>query len=123
MQRQERRSASGSRSTLPATGGRPETLSGEGSVVTQGVAPDLFLVVNSDRPLEKSLRLSLLGIDQVTICRAAGEFVSSQRTGAGIELLIADPWMSTVHATLRRLPGGFCLEDNGSRNGKYNCSQ
>ena len=105
---------------MPAMAGGPETLTGERSVATQDLAPHLFLVLNSDRPLEKSVRVSLRGIDQVTLRRATDEFAFHQRAGAGaagIDLDVVDPWMSTVHATLRRLPGAWSLEDHGSRNG------
>lgn len=99
---------------------RPETLSSELSPAARALAPYLFLISNCDRPTDNSQRLSLHGIERLSIRRRDAEQASGSRIlvdGVGIEIQIADAWMSTTHATLHRILGAWSLEDNGSKNG------
>src|SRR6185295_1157826 len=99
----------------------PQTLSND-IVAVRDLAPHLFLVVNSDHPRAAPLRVALRHLDQVELRRAPGDAAADptlsvdQKNGA---LLVADSWMSTVHARLQRVMGSWSIEDCGSRNGIF----
>jgi DNA-binding NtrC family response regulator len=77
--------------------------------------PQLFVLLECDRPLALSTRHSLAGIDTVVLGRGAERGASRDRRT--LELRIPDPWMSSTHAAIARRHGSWVLEDAGSRNG------
>jgi transcriptional regulator of acetoin/glycerol metabolism len=77
--------------------------------------PQLYLVLEADRPLAGSARHGLQGIDTIVIGRGADRTV--EREGNRLTLRVADPWMSTSHAKLTRVADRWVLEDTQSRNG------
>jgi DNA-binding NtrC family response regulator len=105
---------------VPSTppGPRDETLnetSGPGGFSLVRPEAYLFVVLESDRPRSGASRHSLRGVDVVTLGR--GEERTAVRSGSTLDLRLPSPWLSGVHARLRRAPDGFRLEDAGSRNG------
>src|SRR5712692_9809798 len=78
-------------------------------------APHLFEVLDCASPLRPPARHSLVGLDEVVLCR--GEERTAVREGATLRLFVPDRFMSGVHARLRREGNGFRLEDAGSKNG------
>ncbi len=81
--------------------------------------PHLFLVLQADHPLAFSARYSLHRVEELALGRA------SEGSGAGFEeldsrrfkLAVADRWMSSSHAVLRKTGNQWVLEDAGSKNG------
>ncbi|WP_437729738.1 sigma 54-interacting transcriptional regulator [Sorangium sp. So ce1335] len=83
--------------------------------------PFLFLVLQCQRPLDPSARLSLDGIDEVRFGRGPVRSID-RRTEAGRALLdvrLEDGWVSSRHARITRDGGRLCLEDLGSTNGTF----
>jgi len=93
------------------------TLSREIASVADGAAPHLFLTLVRDRLAVPSIRLSLRGIDAVSIGRGDLQRGQLAQSGDGISLTVPDDRMSVAHATLRRVMGSWILADAGSRNG------
>jgi transcriptional regulator with AAA-type ATPase domain len=83
------------------------------------VAPHLFLILVSDRPTISSIRISLNGVERVALGRVRGDGSSAgvYREEGGFRVEVNDSWISTKHATLRRVFGAWSIEDRGSRNG------
>ena len=75
--------------------------------------PHLFEVLDCGAPLRRLARHSLAGVDEVLFCRGEG----AVREGGTLRLGIADRWMSSTHARLRREGGCFRIADCGSTNG------
>jgi transcriptional regulator with GAF, ATPase, and Fis domain len=75
--------------------------------------PRLVLALRCADPLARSEARSLDDLDEMVIGRG------SEVTLVGRRLVwkLADSWMSTEHATLRRGPGRWIIEDAGSKNG------
>jgi Sigma-54 interaction domain/FHA domain len=98
---------------------RQATLAREVSTSRQAVAPHLFLILVSDRPTISSIRLSLHGVERVALGRVRGDGPSAgvYREEGGFRVEVNDSWISTKHATLRRVFGAWSIEDRGSRNG------
>src|SRR5260370_2690876 len=98
---------------------RPETLAREVSTGRQAVAPPLFLILVSDHPTISSIRLSLHGVERVALGRVRGDGSSGgvYREEDGFRVEVNDSWISSKHATLRRVFGAWSIEDRGSRNG------
>jgi transcriptional regulator with GAF, ATPase, and Fis domain len=82
--------------------------------------PYLFRLVECESPLVPSSRHLLKGLDRVFIGRGP-RTVERAAMGPSQELRLAvpDPRMSATHARLRRVLGGWLLEDDGSRNGTF----
>jgi transcriptional regulator with PAS, ATPase and Fis domain len=59
----------------------------------------------------------LRGIDEVALVR--GEHKDITRSGARLSISLPDRWMSSTHARIVRRPGGFLVEDLGSKNGTF----
>jgi transcriptional regulator with PAS, ATPase and Fis domain len=76
--------------------------------------PYLFVVLDGGRPLQPPLRLPLGAIGEVTIGRGAAGIKTNGRT---LALTLDDKLASSAHARLTRMPGGWMLEDLGSKNG------
>jgi transcriptional regulator of acetoin/glycerol metabolism len=82
-------------------------------------APQLFLVLECERPSCGSARHTLEGIDEVVIGRRATRSVERVLVGNTGRLILGVPdrRMSAQHARLVRGPSGFVFEDLGSTNG------
>jgi DNA-binding NtrC family response regulator len=81
--------------------------------------PVLYLALHCDQPAASPSRHLLSNADVVSIGR--GPSRGSSRISEGgvrqLVLYVADDWMSSRHATLRRSGGRWIVEDAGSRNG------
>lgn len=93
-----------------------------GSAPAAELTDQLFVALESSRPLAGSSRHSLRNVDEVCIGR--GPSRSWQRVEAGglrrLLLQVPDPRMSVTHARLRRIPPAtWELVDCGSRNGSW----
>jgi hypothetical protein len=81
----------------------------------------LFVVLNCDRPLDGSARISLAGADSVSFGRAPRPSLERATEGGATELKIGvpDPRMSAAHARMQRVLGSWVLADSGSKNGTW----
>ncbi len=79
----------------------------------------IILLMEADRPLAASMRLSLAGVHEVSIGRGSPRV--AERAGAApstrLSLRVPDRWMSSRHARLTCSFGRWILEDQGSKNG------
>ena len=83
--------------------------------------PWLFLALRCDRPIDGGARISLGGIEKVTLGRAPAVTVERGRV-EGVNSLhvgIPDSRVSSVHARLQCVLGAWILEDAGSKNGTF----
>lgn len=80
-----------------------------------GTAPILYLVLDCERPLGASIRVSLADVKEVTFGRGAE--TSFARQGARLAIRLPDRWMSSTHARMTNVGGGWTLADLGSKNG------
>jgi DNA-binding NtrC family response regulator len=91
----------------------------------QGRSPDegqtpvahLMVALPAGDPLGTPSRHRLAGIDQVALGRADGREV--QRAGGVLTVALADAWLSSQHARMRRVLHRWAVEDLGSRNGTF----
>ncbi|WP_437774197.1 sigma 54-interacting transcriptional regulator [Sorangium sp. So ce1097] len=83
--------------------------------------PFLFLVLQCQRPLDPSARLSLDGIDEVRFGRGPVRSIDRRTEGgrALLDVRLEDGWVSSRHARVTRDGGRLCLEDLGSTNGTF----
>ncbi len=81
--------------------------------------PQLFVVLECDRPSSMGSRHRLGAVDRVTIGRGRSRAARRTRHGKREELTlqVPDARMSSTHARLCRQAGRWYLEDAGSRNG------
>ncbi|HUJ59545.1 MAG TPA: sigma 54-interacting transcriptional regulator [Kofleriaceae bacterium] len=80
--------------------------------------PCLYVGMAGDAPRTAAMRVSLAGIDRVEIGRR--ERREATRPGGGaLALGLPDARMSSAHARLVRQPGGWTVEDVGSKNGTW----
>jgi transcriptional regulator with PAS, ATPase and Fis domain len=98
----------------------PETLSTATPPRSRaGRKPFLFLVLEAARPAALGARYALAGVDHVILGR--GERRAALRrddaVGRALVVEVPDRRMSTVHARLVSLAGGWALEDAASKNG------
>jgi DNA-binding NtrC family response regulator len=85
------------------------------------VRPQLFVIMECDRPLAGGARHSLTGVDEVVIGRGT-ERIAIRETVDGISRLslrIPSRSMSGLHARLLHRPEGWVLEDSHSTNGSF----
>jgi len=75
----------------------------------------LFLVMECMRPLAGGARHELSDVDEVVIGRAPAR--TATRQGRRLTLGVPDPMMSSTHARIAGLAGGWILRDAGSTNG------
>jgi pSer/pThr/pTyr-binding forkhead associated (FHA) protein len=75
----------------------------------------LFRILCSEDLLAEPSAHALAGLDEVELVR--GERWEAHRDGRRLTLHLADARVSALHARLTRGPGGWVLEDLGSRNG------
>jgi sigma-54 dependent transcriptional regulator, acetoin dehydrogenase operon transcriptional activator AcoR len=109
---------------MPASSPQGDTLedtrrgADPGSIALQ---PQLFLVIESERPLAGSARCSLLGVDEVRFVRASGgrsfERGAPAVSPRTLSIGVPDRRMSALHARLTRDRGALVLTDCGSTNG------
>jgi transcriptional regulator with PAS, ATPase and Fis domain len=96
-----------------------ETGLGGAPAPAAATAPYLFVVLEAGRPLAGAARLACDGLDEVVLGR--GEPRAATRRDEGgrriAALAVPDRRMSSVHARLGRVPGGWELADAGSKNG------
>jgi len=93
------------------------------SFSSPGTAPDgslaprsfLLLVLQCDRPLLRSIRISLSALNSVRLGR--GSERAYTQSGRELTLRLADSSMSATHAQLLRVVEGWVIEDRGSKNG------
>jgi hypothetical protein len=84
-----------------------------------GRKPYLFLVVEASRPAALGVRYALAGVDHVVLGRGdkrAG-VRRDDEIGRALFVSVPDARLSTVHARLVSLAGGWVVEDAGSKNG------
>src|SRR5688572_25634067 len=79
--------------------------------------PQLYLVLECERPLGGSSRHSLGGVDEVSIGR--GKERGFGRRDGRLALAVPDPRMSVAHGRLSRAGEGWLAEDAGSKNGTF----
>lgn len=81
--------------------------------------PQLYLLLNCDHPLAFSARYSLDQLSEVAFGRApegSGPTLTEIDVGR-FRLSVPDAWMSSTHASLRRMGDEWVLEDAKSKNG------
>ncbi|MCA1829045.1 MAG: sigma 54-interacting transcriptional regulator [Myxococcales bacterium] len=83
--------------------------------------PQLFLTLVCDRPALPSVRISLVGVDEVVVRRAAAgaPAAAAMLEQRRLTLAVPDDWMSATHATLRRVYGSWVLQDAKAKNGSF----
>lgn len=93
----------------------------DGASAGERRAPYLFLVIEARAPDAAPLRVELTGVDEVTIGRGAERRVEIAGGPAGrtVALRVADPWLSSVHASIARRGGAWVVRDAGSKNGTF----
>jgi len=96
--------------TLTPTLGTPRSSRG-----TAEPTPALYVAMHCDHPTRTPSRHFLAETDLVTLGRAAAP--QALRRSRQLVLSVADGWMSTHHALLKRMGGSWALEDTQSRNG------
>ncbi len=79
------------------------------------VLPFLFVVLQADRPLGRSARYPLAGVESVALGREAMHPASAQE--GVVTLGFPDRSVSSAHAVLRRHRHEWRIEDRGSKNG------
>ena len=101
--------------TLPHSDGRTRI---PGAAAPQ---PQLYLVLEAERPFAPSARFSLRTVDEVTIGRGTdrGRERSDDTGVRRLVVRVPDRWMSATHARLTKVLGRWVIEDAGSRNGTY----
>ncbi len=100
--------------------GHDETLSivdGPGATVAARGEAHLFLVIEAARPQAPAARIRLGGLDEVAVGRGSARRIELDADRHRLRLVVADGWMSSVHAALCRRADGWHLADRGSKNG------
>jgi transcriptional regulator of acetoin/glycerol metabolism len=77
--------------------------------------PTLCLVINGEAPSAAPHRWSLDAFELVELGRGAA--TAARADGRALHVAIADRHVSTAHARLQRIAGGWAIEDAGSKNG------
>src|SRR5688500_8159264 len=77
--------------------------------------PQLYVLLECDRPAAASSRHLLRGIETVELARAGHR--GAARRGGALELGVPDGRMSQPHARIARRDGRWLIEDAGSKNG------
>jgi transcriptional regulator with AAA-type ATPase domain len=96
-----------------------ETGLGGGPPSPAATAPYLFVVLEAARPLAGAARLRCDDLDEIVLGRG-DDRAAVRRTEGGrriAALTLPDRRMSSVHARIGRVPGGWELVDAGSKNG------
>src|SRR5438477_12666998 len=85
------------------------------------VLPYLFVALECDRPTAGGARYALEGVTEVVIGRGTDRVATYEPCGDFTRLIVRLPGrsMSSIHAKLRRSPGGWTLEDTRSTNGSF----
>ncbi len=77
----------------------------------------LFLAIECDRPLAGPARIALRGAQSVQLRRGGERRIVDAEVGAEVRLTVPDRTMSSKHAELCRVGGGWELRDLSSKNG------
>jgi transcriptional regulator of acetoin/glycerol metabolism len=88
-----------------------------GSPAVANSAPALFLLFEARQLLEPGCRVMLDPLDDVVVAR--GQSGAIERVDRSVRLLVPDGEMSRRHFVVRRVAGGWQVEDLGSRNGTF----
>jgi transcriptional regulator of acetoin/glycerol metabolism len=98
--------------TLPATA--------PGSSIDVARGPCLFLVAQGNSPLAPPAGLRLTALDQIHVRRGAQSEVAQRPVDARqVDVVLADPRVSAVHARFTFVGQRWHVEDCGSRNGTF----
>ena len=81
--------------------------------------PVLFVVLEGDRLLARGARLSLVGIETVSLGRGASRVATRSSDGRTLDVRLPGRWISTNHVVIRAVGGEWIAEDVGSRNGTF----
>jgi DNA-binding NtrC family response regulator len=85
--------------------------------------PQLFVVLEGERPQAGGARCSLADVDEVTIGRGEQRVARYESSGAGgvrrLDLRLPSSLLSTKHLRITRDQEDWVIEDAGSRNGSY----
>jgi DNA-binding NtrC family response regulator len=80
--------------------------------------PQLYLILEGERPSASSMRISLADVTRLTVGRSQERAVTrSHSEGAALRLGVPDRRISSNHAVFRRNADGWALDDAGSKNG------
>jgi DNA-binding NtrC family response regulator len=81
----------------------------------------LYLIIESDHPLDGGARYSLRDVDEVSLGRGDERVaIREQRNGKRhLRITVQNKRTSESHARLTRSPAGWLLEDLGSKNGTF----
>ncbi len=78
-------------------------------------AGQIYLVLSCHAPTAPPARISLDGLDEVTVGRGAARRI--ERKGRRVVVELDDPWLSGAHARFVRRLSAWVLHDEGSKNG------
>jgi DNA-binding NtrC family response regulator len=81
--------------------------------------PVLFVVLEGDRLLARGARLSLVGVETVTLGRGPTRVATRSADGRTLDVRVPGRWISTNHVVLRARGEDWIAEDAGSRNGTF----
>jgi DNA-binding NtrC family response regulator len=84
--------------------------------------PQLFVILECQRPRGGGARYALDGVDEIVVGRGATRSATREKDGGRTRLVLRfpDPLMSSTHAKLTKTaPGGWEVADLGSTNGTY----
>ncbi len=81
--------------------------------------PVLFVVLEGDRLLARGMRLSLVGVESVSLGRGPSRVATRSADGRALDVRVPGRWISTNHVVLRAAGGEWIAEDVGSRNGTF----
>jgi DNA-binding NtrC family response regulator len=92
-----------------------------GGKVTAASWTHLFLILQSDRPLDGGARFCVNEIDEIRLSGAEERSATRERRGGARVLSVSVPshLASESHAILRRRPTGWTVADLGSKNGTF----
>lgn len=85
-------------------------------------APELYLVMQADAPLQPSLRLPLWALDRIELGRSPCDQVQTTISNRVLRLLLPDRRMSSRHAVIEVKGASrdeVWVSDSGSKNGTY----
>jgi hypothetical protein len=112
------------RKTEPRADRRPTaTATGDtgGGKIAATAWSHLYLIIQSDRPLQGGARFWIDEVDEVRLCGADRAGTSRERPGGvrSLSVFVPSHLASESHALLKRTPAGWTLADLGSKNGTF----
>jgi hypothetical protein len=81
--------------------------------------PVLFVVLEGDRLMARGARLSLVGVESVSLGRGPSRVTTRSADGKSLDVRVPGRWISSNHVVLRSAGGEWIAEDVGSRNGTF----